>query len=1473
MQKFSLFTFFLAIVIIDVVAQSTIKFSKSDVCDESAIAVKLPNACGLMVNAGPDITICQGQGKILNASVVGGNAPTLEWQSADGLDDPTKLKPTANPSVTTTYTLTARAMSNELIVNGGLEGGISPSTTSYNLVGWMSLPTSSNSNYSIFTYPQISSQFGCSTRGANSMVCHGSGGVGQNFWCQTIAVNPGRDYKFSFWIMSVFNFFFTPNIVMKINNVTITSGATSGICSWDEVSGVWNSGGNTSATICFANSTNGAFGNAFAFDDVSFKECCEEKDDVKVTVYEIEALITDPEEINCKNRPLTIDGSASKPSTGVTYEWSTTNGKIIGPTNMSKVQIDAPGNYKLKVKGQYGCEAEKEVTVNGSVKPPSLQAKATAIKCIPGYGVIEANSVVDYEYNWEGPNNFMSNRFKENVLESGQYFLTVTDGFGCTNTASVFIQDQRNTYSILIKGDTITCSKDSILLNANVALKNMNYTWKYPNGTTKNNSNIFTQDTGWHFVTAIDSIGCIAKDSFYVIDYKKNLPIKFKADTLNCKQAEIRILLISDTSGTVTWAGPNSFSSHEFHPKVKESGWYYVNILTKDACTGFDSVFVFSDFTIPDIANISNDTLTCAKKSINKLGISVTPNVIYEWRLNGLVLGRNSNIDIIDSGNYILHVIAPNGCYNEQQFNILKNTNPPVFSVVDDTLNCRKKSVNLYFKSTEKFSQILWKGPNAFQSSDSSFLTSNAGTYSIEVTGLNGCTDIKQIEISLDTAKPNLIFTVDTISCKSPVVVPKIVPDSNNISFVWRIQNNIISNTSQVMLTQGGLLEVEIEGKNGCKNNYSQNVFEDKKLPLSQLSADTIKCNSTAFIESIPLSDWEDFTWTGPNNFSSKKQKEIVTSPGLYYLEIIGKNGCRSLDSIRVIQKDILPNIFAKDDTITCAKSIITLDGGSSTSGVTFSWIGPNGFKSSIANPTVKDSGIYTLFVTDMNGCVATKEIRIIKIGEVPEVFIIANDSILTCKNDTVVLNYSTGSAQHNIKWTGPNNFASTNKIIKTTIPGTYSLELINEYGCITTTSKTITENKIKPIISVKKDTITCVKNSLNQVLVTNDTGLTIKWTGPNGFSSNLINPTIIDSGTYQISAENIFGCKEIFEVYISKNVNIPFVKVTGDSITCKQSFANLMASNFNSSFILDWDGPNGFKSNKASLQVNEPGLYACIITDPENGCFYSDIFEVKADTNRIKDIGLEVINETCNGSNGKICLCNILGGKSPYLFSIDGGQNFKSNFNFTNLKSGNYPLLIKDDNDCLFTDTAIIYNEGALDFDVDSILYFNKGESRNIDLTFKSPKDKIKLISWSPSDQLNCDQCEVPVITANFNQDIFVEIEDIYGCSLTRKIRIVVNDQNEIYFPNAVSFNDDGLNDIFFPVSKNPLSINYLRIYNRWGELLFENKKFSSNDKEAGWNGYYRNKMVNPGVYIYTIEYIQNDIVKRISSDFTVLK
>ena len=86
-------------------------------------------------------------------------------------------------------------------------------------------------------------------------------------------------------------------------------------------------------------------------------------------------------------------------------------------------------------------------------------------------------------------------------------------------------------------------------------------------------------------------------------------------------------------------------------------------------------------------------------------------------------------------------------------------------------------------------------------------------------------------------------------------------------------------------------------------------------------------------------------------------------------MTIIGTNGCVFTDSIFVFQKDQLPDIFASDDTLTCIKQKLMIRAGSATQGVIFEWTGPNGFTSNMARPEIQDSGLYTLKVTDPNGC------------------------------------------------------------------------------------------------------------------------------------------------------------------------------------------------------------------------------------------------------------------------------------------------------------------------------------------------------------------------------------------------------------------------------------------------------------------------------------------------------------------------
>ncbi len=1432
------------------------------------------NACNLTVNAGPDITICLGKGKVLNANVSSATQATYEWEPPDGLDDPTKLKPIANPMATTTYTLTARAVSQELIVNGGMEGGgIAPSTSSYTPVAGLAIVTSSSSNYAVLSYPQISGAFGCQTRGAASMVIHGSGGVGQNFWCQTVAVTPNRDYKYEYWVMSVVNFFFTPVITMKINGNTVSSLSTSGICSWDDASGIWNSGAATSATICFSNATSGGQGNMAAFDDVSFKECCEEKDEVTVTVYEIVADIADPDEIGCNNRPLELDGSGSTSGTGISYEWTTTNGKIIGSTNSNKVKVDAPGTYKLTVKGLHGCEAEKEVIVTGNVKPPVIQTKSTPINCKLNYGFIEVIGAGQLSYDWRGPNDFMGNSVKEKVYEAGQYTITVTDEYGCTATSIVEVRDQRIPIDLLILGDTITCLKDSVTLRSKTARSNLNYTWKYKGSTISIQDKTSAKDTGWYYLTVKDSIDCIAIDSFFVLDFKKNLPISLSADTLNCINSKVQIKLKSDTSGTVRWNGPNNFTSTQKQVSVQDSGWYYVNILTKDGCIGFDSVYVTKDVSIPDLGLNSIDTLTCMKTSVLMTATSSTNGVRFEWKYPSGKLVDSLSITVQDSGWYTVRVISKNGCDNQKQIYVAQKLDKPQVSLFNDTLNCLKKSIRLSYVG-KGLVQFQWSGPNGFASTDSNAVVDVPGKYILKVFDAFGCSNENSVDISIDTTLPNIQIEIDTLTCSKADVYPLIIGDTVGNSFTWYFNGQLYSSNPQSRISSAGNYTIEIQGKNYCQTTITKVVVENKIKPLADLYADTIQCNGTAFIEAVNKQGVSNFSWTGPSNFQSKDLKTGVDITGWYYFTQTGLNGCVGLDSIFVYQKDKVPSIIAKDDTLTCQKKKIILNASSNSNNVKYSWTGPNGFMSNLQQPEVVDSGIYILRVEDPNGCVATKAIRISKFDFEPEVFIISGDSAISCLKSSLQLGYSSQSNNNTILWQGPNAYSSTNNNVVITEPGLYRIELKNEFGCTAFAEKTILDKRALPKFEAVDDTITCKKLIVQNVLRLQDNTNQVIWTGPNGFNSTQQNPTIYEAGVYKVVVQNEYGCKDSIEIKVIENTDEPVIKIQGDSLTCTKSEASLIALIGNGNFQCNWSGPNNYTSLNKTITVNKGGLYACMVTDTINGCSSFDVFELVEDTNRIREIGLVVDDELCNNKSGRICFCKVEGGHSPYKFSIDSGKVFLSQNDFSALKSGKYVVIAKDQNDCIFQQEVIISNSGGITVTMPSELNLKISESSQLTFTSSRPVSEIKSILWSPSDQLSCSDCISPTLIAQKNQTIELLVIDVDGCESRTLIEIkVLNSEEELYFPNVISANFDTTNDYFFPKSKSEVTIDQMTIYDRWGELVFSSTNFTSNNEKAGWNGTIRGQTVNPGVYLYLLNYTIKGVKKQSFGEITVLR
>ena len=124
-------------------------------------------------------------------------------------------------------------------------------------------------------------------------------------------------------------------------------------------------------------------------------------------------------------------------------------------------------------------------------------------------------------------------------------------------------------------------------------------------------------------------------------------------------------------------------------------------------------------------------------------------------------------------------------------------------------------------------------------------------------------------------------------------------------------------------------------------------------------------------------------------------------------------------------------------------------------------------------------------------------------------------------------------------------------------------------------------------------------------------------------------------------------------------------------------------------------------------------------------------------------------------------------------------------------------------------------------------------------------------------------------------NTSYFLEVYDTLGCSIMDSVLVTRENDIGIYIPNIFSPNDDGINDKFYiKAGKSVELVVLLRIYDRWGNIIYENTNFPPNDPAFGWDGKSNSLYVNPGVYVYMTElrYSNGESV-LFAGDITLIK
>ncbi len=887
-----------------------------------------------------------------------------------------------------------------------------------------------------------------------------------------------------------------------------------------------------------------------------------------------------------------------------------------------------------------GCEDTYSATVVRDIVPPGATASSSGASCNGPFQLQGNSPTPDVVYGWNGPDEFVS--FEQNpvVTAPGTYQLIVRNSVnGCTSTALVTINGS-GAPDASATGATLNCNQQTATIQGSSTTSGVTYSWTGPGGFTSNQQNPTVTLPGVYTLTVTTSVGC-TNSAVTVVSLNAVLPdATATGAALTCNQSTATIQGNSTTQGAVFgWTGPGGFSSSQQNPTVSSAGTYVLTVTAPNGCTNTATAIVTSNGTLPN-ATATGATLTCSQASSTIQGNSATTGVTYAWTGPGGFTSNQQNPTVTLAGTYVLTVTAPGGCSTTISVLVTSDVAIPNVTATGTMMTCTSPSTQFPIQGNSTTSGVtyLWTGPNGFTSTQQNPPVVLPGTYVLVVTAPNGCTNSATAVFSQDIAVPNASATGAAITCSQLTVAIQGSSTTTGATFIWSGPGGFASTQQNPSVTVPGTYLLTVTALNGCTSTAAAVVTTNAVLPDASALGVVLTCNQpAATIQGNSTSLGATFAWTGPNGFTSALQSPTVNVPGTYVLTVTTPNGCTSTATAVVTINAEIPNVTGLGATLTCIQPTATIQGNSTTSGVTFAWTGPNGFTSSQQNPTTTLPGTYVLTVTAINGCTSTTSVIVNEDVVLPNAS--ATGTVLTCTQPTGSIN-GTITPGASFVWSGPGGFTSTLPGPTVSLPGIYILTVTGTNGCTTTATATVTVDATVPNVTASGVTLTCSQPSGTINGNSTTVGATYLWTGPAGFTSTLPNPVVGTAGIYILVVTVPNGCSSAASAEVVGDLARPDISVALPGLlTCNTACVTVQASSTTPG------------ASSAPQEICTPGIYMAVVTAP-NGCTNSQSFEVL----EAQPLNVSLAGEVdCEGINE--IGATVSGGIPPYEYAWSTGD------------------------------------------------------------------------------------------------------------------------------------------------------------------------------------------------------------------------
>jgi len=1231
--------------------------------------------------------------------------------------------------------------------------------------------------------------------------------------------------------------------------------------------------------------------------------------------------------VSCK-APLTVNFSNTS-NAAITYSWDFGDGNSSTNATPSHTYA-APGFYTVTLisTSASGCTDTLVKTDFVKIKLPQASINNLPQKgCAPFSWTFAAtinsvDPVTAYLWNFgDGTTSAAAN--PSHTFAAGIYDiqLIVTTAGGCKDTVIVpaGIKSSLKPVANFTATPRDVCAFNPVNFTDQSTGTLTHWQWSFGDGGhsgVQNPSHIY-EDTGYFNVQLIvGNDGCY--DTLKMLNYiHVNPPIANFSISLNCDQPFIRIFTDASIGADVyTWDFGDGNTSTLVSPvhTYAGTGNYIVKLTVRNTTTGCEHTKTDHVVIADEQANFTANNLEICKRSSSTFNAAINDStgiVNFEWDFGDgtTATGNPVSHSYLMAGSFPVQLIITDaaGCKDTiVKPNFILVNGPAANFTSSVPGSCLLTSIIFNDLSvtdgTHAIQQWIWSYGDGISDTliapPFSHTYNNQGSFSVslQVTDAAGCTDSIFKENILVISTPVANFAaLDTVSCPSNPIQFTNSSTGPGLIYVWNFgdgnTSNLINPTHAYLSDGIYTVQLNITDMYGCTDQIIRNQYIKILTPVASFTVSDSASTCPPLIVQFTNTSTNQSTYNwdfGDDNFSSAiSPTHFYNTAGTFIakLTITGPGGCTSVKTktikIRGPKGSFTYNNFTGCKPLTVNFRATTQDR------TTFIWDFNDGTtiitNDSIVSHTYTVAGIYLpkMIIKDAAGCtVPIRGLDTIIVSGVKAAF--SADKLLLCSSGSVSFTNATLSNDFITGYLWDFGDGTTSTLVSPThfYAGegifTTKLSVITSMGCIDTLSALTPVTVVKtPSIGVTQSANGCIPVTINlagTLLNADTSAINWQWTISDGrtASGKILNPLLFaNAGNYNATliATNSNGCKDTVNALIEA-YPLPVVNAGADIMICKGIGQTLNASGAAS---YAWSPATGLSCTNCASPVANPLIKTKYIVTGTSGkgCKNIDsiIVSVKFPFNLQQSAG----DTLCMGESAILSAS----GAATYAWSPSAGLSSTTNATVTARPTvtTNYRLIGTDSIGC-FRDTAYfpvkVYPIPTVNAGADTTINVGK----MITLTPIISAD-VNNVIWSPTGSIfrsSYPSIDIkPIQTTQYKVEVF----NRGGCTAIDNLTVSVlcNGAN-VFIPNTFSPNGDGMNEIFYPRGTGLFSIKSVRVFNRWGELVYERNNIKANDANSGWDGSFKGQKLASDVFIYVFEIIcDNNTVLVYKGDIALIR